>query len=143
MEFEIDAKLASDSRPIGRLRLCDLRLMRDARWPWLILIPRRNDVAELFELVGDEAVQAFRETTQAAAALKRVTRCEKINIAALGNVVRQLHIHVVARNAGDANWPQPVWGFGMPEFGDGMAPDTIAALAGELAKTGYFHANHI
>jgi diadenosine tetraphosphate (Ap4A) HIT family hydrolase len=143
MDFRIDQKLAADSTPIGRLLLCDLRLMNDARWPWLILVPRRNRVTEIFELSEEDMAATFRETALAAAALKAVTSCEKINVGALGNVVRQLHIHVVARQSGDANWPRPVWGFGAPVPHDGVPAKIIAALAAELAKTGNFHADNL
>lgn len=116
--FELDARLAADTVPVERLGLCTLLAMNDRRWPWLILVPMRPLVAELHELTPlDQAMLTF-ESNMAAVALKRVTQCTKINTAALGNIVRQLHVHVVARSEGDPNWPGPVWGHGKRETWD-------------------------
>jgi diadenosine tetraphosphate (Ap4A) HIT family hydrolase len=113
--FALDARLEADTLPVMRLGLCELRLMDDCRWPWLILVPRRQGIQEIHDLTPlDQAMLTF-ETNLAAQALKNVTACTKINTGALGNIVRQLHVHVVARNEGDANWPGPVWGFGPRE----------------------------
>lgn len=113
--FALDPRLERDSRPIVRLGLCELRLMDDSRWPWLVLVPRRQDVAEIHDLTPlDQAMLTF-ETNLVAQTLKEVTACTKINTGALGNIVRQMHIHVVARDEGDPNWPGPVWGFGQRE----------------------------
>ncbi|WP_028002195.1 HIT domain-containing protein [Sinorhizobium arboris] len=113
--FMLDERLERDGIPIDTLGLCQLRLMNDRRWPWLILVPQRADVSEVFELTPlDQAMLTF-ETNLVAAALKKATGAEKINIGALGNIVRQLHVHIVARREGDPNWPGPVWGFGKAE----------------------------
>jgi diadenosine tetraphosphate (Ap4A) HIT family hydrolase len=89
--------------------------MDDRRWPWFILVPQRPDISEVFELAPlDQAMLTF-ETNLVADALKRCRQAEKINIAAIGNIVRQLHVHVIARYENDANWPGPVWGFGQRE----------------------------
>ncbi|MBT9371539.1 HIT family protein [Rhizobium sp. CSW-27] len=110
--FELDARLERDSEFVTALGLCQLRLLKDSRWPWLMLVPQRADKTEIFELAPlDQAMLTF-ETNMIAEALKKVTGAKKINIGALGNVVSQLHVHVVARNEGDANWPGPIWGFG-------------------------------
>lgn len=110
--FALDPRLERDSQPVMSLGLCELRLMDDNRWPWLILVPQRQDVAEIHDLTPlDQAMLTF-ETNMVAQALKEVSACTKINTGALGNIVRQMHIHVVARNEGDPNWPGPVWGFG-------------------------------
>ncbi|MCY1665214.1 HIT family protein [Rhizobium sp. SL86] len=110
--FELDARLARDSELVTVLGLCQLRLLKDSRWPWLMLVPQRADKTEIFELAPlDQAMLTF-ETNMIGEALKKVTGAKKINIGALGNVVSQLHVHVVARNEGDANWPGPIWGFG-------------------------------
>ncbi|MCE6078135.1 HIT domain-containing protein [Agrobacterium vitis] len=113
--FRLDERLARDSQSILQLPLSDLRLSRDSRWPWLILVPRRNDVAEIFELSKDDQIQLLHEQVQVGAALKTATGATKINIAAIGNVVRQLHVHVVARFENDPNWPGPIWGYGVAE----------------------------
>lgn len=97
------------------LGLCELRIMNDRRWPWLILVPQRPDMEELHDLTPlDQAMLTF-EINLVGEALKRITGCTKINTGALGNVVRQLHVHVVARSEGDPNWPGPVWGHGARE----------------------------
>lgn len=113
--FELDARLDADSHPVLWLGLCELRLMNDKRWPWLVLVPQRAGIVELHDLTPlDQAMLTF-EANLVGQALKKATGCLKINTAALGNVVRQLHIHVVARNEGDPGWPGPVWGYGLRE----------------------------
>lgn len=110
--FELDERLDKDSFPITTVGLCQLRLMNDSRWPWLILVPQRADISELFELTPlDQAMLTF-ETNLVAEALNKAVRPVKINVAAIGNIVRQLHVHVIARFEDDPNWPGPVWGFG-------------------------------
>jgi len=92
-----------------------LRVMNDRRWPWLILVPQRPGIEEVHDLTPlDQAMLTF-EVNMAAQTLKRVTGCTKINTGALGNIVRQLHVHVIARSEGDAAWPGPVWGYGLRE----------------------------
>ena len=108
--FTLDRKLEADTECAIWLGLCELRVMNDSRWPWLILIPQRPGIEEIHQLTPlDQAMLAF-ETAMVSEMLQRVTRCDKINSAALGNIVRQLHVHVIARNEGDTNWPGPVWG---------------------------------
>lgn len=110
--FRLDDRLARDSVLITKLGLCQLRLQNDSRWPWLILVPQRNDVSELFDLTPlDQAVLTF-ETNLVSSALKDLTGAVKINVGALGNIVRQLHVHIIARNEGDPCWPGPIWGQG-------------------------------
>ena len=113
--FKLDHRLANDSISIMKTSLCDFRLARDCRWPWLILVPQRVGITEIFELTPLDQVMLTFETEMAASALKTATNATKINIAAIGNIVRQLHVHVIARFEGDANWPGPVWGFGKAE----------------------------
>lgn len=109
--FTLDERLARDSDLLIRLGLCELRLMRDSRWPWLVLVPQRGGVSEVFDLTPlDQAMLTFEQNT-VAAMLKNVSGATKINVAAIGNVVRQLHVHVIARFEGDPNWPGPVWGY--------------------------------
>jgi diadenosine tetraphosphate (Ap4A) HIT family hydrolase len=110
--FELDQRLANDTVLIAPLGLCQLRLMDDCRWPWLVLVPQRPSVSELFDLAPlDQAMLTF-ETNLVAETLKKARAPAKINVAAIGNIVRQLHVHIIARYEGDANWPGPVWGFG-------------------------------
>ncbi|MBP2236005.1 diadenosine tetraphosphate (Ap4A) HIT family hydrolase [Sinorhizobium kostiense] len=113
--FTLDERLERDGIPIASIGLCQLRLMNDRRWPWLILIPQREGVSEIFDLSPLDQTMLTFETMLVATALKKVTGAEKINVGALGNVVRQLHVHVIARRTGDPNWPGPVWGFGKAE----------------------------
>ena len=110
--FGLDQRLARDSELVATLDLCQLRLLKDSRWPWLMLVPQRDGMSEVFDLQPlDQALLTF-ETNMVGAALKKVTGATKINVGALGNIVRQLHVHVVARSEGDPNWPGPIWGFG-------------------------------
>jgi diadenosine tetraphosphate (Ap4A) HIT family hydrolase len=97
---------------VARLGLCELRLMDDSRWPWLILIPQRAAITEIHELSPLDQTMLTFEAGIAAQALQTVTGCDKINSGALGNIVRQLHLHVIGRNPGDPGWPGPVWGHG-------------------------------
>ncbi|WP_158885369.1 HIT family protein [Rhodanobacter sp. L36] len=124
-EFVLDARLTADSHPVATLPLCDVRLMNDARYPWLILVPRRSSMIEIAELPESDQATLWQEVNRAAAALRSTTPCEKINIGALGNIVRQLHVHVVARNQGDAAWPGPVWGHGMAKPYEAPPCDTL------------------
>ena len=113
--FVLDPRLEADSEPVLWLGLCELRMMNDRRWPWLLLVPQRPGAEEIHELTPlDQAMLTF-EGNMVAQALINVTGCTKINTAALGNIVRQLHVHVIARTEGDEAWPGPVWGHGMRE----------------------------
>lgn len=108
--YELDPRLAADTHPLATLELCELRLMDDANYPWLVLVPR---IAGARELVDLDAAQRHRLTDEldiAARVLRTVFRPFKLNVAALGNLVPQLHVHVIARFEGDPAWPAPVWG---------------------------------
>jgi len=131
--FHLDDRLARDSVLITTLGLCQLRLQNDCRWPWVVLVPQRNDVSELFDLTPlDQAVLTF-ETNLVASALKELTGAVKINVGALGNIVRQLHVHIIARNEGDPCWPGPIWGQGTPlPYAEQDKQDFIKKLAGAL-----------
>jgi diadenosine tetraphosphate (Ap4A) HIT family hydrolase len=113
--FELDPRLDHDTVHLAWLGLCELRLMDDRRFPWLVLVPQRPGAVEIHDLTPlDQAMLTF-ETNMVAQALENVTRCTKINSGALGNIVRQLHVHVVARFETDSAWPGPVWGSGPRE----------------------------
>lgn len=136
-EISLDPRLAADSIAIGKLALCEVRLQDDARFPWLVLVPQRENVSELFELAEPDQAAAMEEIARVSAALRAVTQCLKINVGALGNIVRQLHIHVVARDEGDAAWPGPVWGAGTRvAYDDAAKADLIARLQSALAMQG-------
>ena len=110
--FQLDARLAADTLFVAEWTLCRVLLMDDAQFPWLVLVPRREGLAELDDLAERDRAQLMREITRAMKVLRGVVECDKLNVGALGNIVRQLHVHVVARREGDAAWPGPVWGHG-------------------------------
>ena len=127
--FTLDPRLAADTLPVAALGLSDLRLMNDRRFPWLILVPRRAGAAEIIDLADGDRAALLGEIVRASEALRAAAQCDKLNVGALGNIVRQLHIHVVARVAGDAAWPGPVWGSGTAiAYMPGEAGRLIAAL---------------
>ena len=112
IDFDLHPQLEADTVALIDWPLSRLLLMNDRRFPWIVLVPRVVGASEIFDLsVGDRAV-LWREVDDVASKLKTETRALKINIGALGNIVRQLHVHVVARNASDGAWPGPVWGSG-------------------------------
>lgn len=135
MTFVLDERLARDGLVIGDLPLSRLLLMNDDRWPWFILVPRREGMVELTDLESAEQTQLMDEAGRAARFLKSYKRADKINIGALGNIVRQLHLHVVARVAGDPAWPAPVWGHGeATRYGEGAAQAFILAARKVLTR---------
>jgi len=112
MTFALADRILADTLAVTSLGLSDLRLMNDRRFPWLMLVPRKAGAEEIIDLDAGERAVLTEEIALVSAALRSVTGCDKLNVAALGNIVRQLHIHVVARFTGDAAWPGPVWGAG-------------------------------
>src|SRR5213075_2329761 len=108
--WSLHSRLQQDTIDIGDLPLCRVLVIKDANYPWLLLVPRRESAVEIIDLDEVEQAQLMTETTRVARALREITKCDKLNIAALGNVVPQLHVHVVARRQTDAAWPRPVWG---------------------------------
>lgn len=112
--WSLHGELGKDSIDIGDLPLCRVLVIKDAHYPWLLLVPRRQAVVEIIDLTETDQAQLMAEISRAARALKDITECDKLNIAALGNVVPQLHIHVIARRRSDLAWPRPVWGAAPP-----------------------------
>jgi len=108
--WSLHPQLEKDTIDIGDLPLSRVLVIRDANYPWLLLVPRRPEAVEIIDLDEVEQAQLMTETSRAARALKDVTKCDKLNIAALGNMVPQLHVHIIARRKQDAAWPRPVWG---------------------------------
>lgn len=108
--FALHPQLASDGIQIGQFELSQLLLINDRQYPWFVLVPRREDVTEIFQLDEEDRVQLLRESCWLAEALKDAFAADKINIAALGNMVSQLHVHHIVRYRNDAAWPAPVWG---------------------------------
>lgn len=109
--FALDPRLEQDTLHVGDFPLCRLLLMNDASYPWFILVPRREEVSELFQLDEADQRSLWRETNLLAEVLKDTFKADKMNVASLGNMVSQLHMHVIARRRGDAAWPAPVWGY--------------------------------
>ena len=127
--FVLDSRLQQDSLVLGEFPLCQLLLSKDANYPWFILVPKRAGISELFELDAAEQQQLWQETTLLAEALKASYAADKMNVATLGNVVSQLHMHVIVRQRDDAAWPAPVWGKCAPV---GYTDDQLQAVRQRL-----------
>ena len=127
--FKLDPRLAADTFLVEETPLSQVLLMNDARYPWLIVVPRRSDVTEPFELSEADQVQLWQESMRLGEAMKAHFAADKLNIAALGNQVAQLHVHHIARFHTDEAWPGPVWGVGSAVPYSDAARD---ALIGEL-----------
>ena len=112
MSFVLHPTLARDTVEVARFPLCRVLLMNDRRFPWLILVPEREGAREIHELAEEDRAVLIEEVARASVAMARLFRPDKMNVGALGNVVPQLHVHVVARFASDPAWPGPVWGSG-------------------------------
>jgi diadenosine tetraphosphate (Ap4A) HIT family hydrolase len=110
--YQLHPRLEQDTIRLGQFDLCDVLLMNDARYPWVILVPKRADITEVFQLRNDEQQHLMAESTFVTQQLAEMVSADKMNIAMLGNVVSQLHIHHVARFTTDAVWPDPIWGKG-------------------------------
>lgn len=124
-DVALDERLVEGSYPVTELPLCQLRLVDDTRYPWLMLIPRRRGVSEVFDLNETDQQQLWREASRVGQAFKEFLGGDKLNVANLGNVVPQLHVHLVLRRQGDEAWPGPVWGQGEPHRHD---LDELAAM---------------
>lgn len=109
-DFLLDPRLAADTILLADLPLSRLLMMRDGNYPWLILVPRRAGAVEILDLAAEDRAALWSEIERVAEALRAETAADKLNVAALGNVVAQLHVHVIARFRSDAAWPAPVWG---------------------------------
>lgn len=132
--FRLDTRLEGDTHAVAALELSELRLMDDARWPWLVLVPRLPGARELLDLDATQAARLLDEVRRCSLALQALHAPFKLNVAALGNVVEQLHVHVIARRRDDPAWPRPVWGVGdrLPYPGAARV-QAIDALRRELA----------
>ena len=108
--FELHARLAADSYYLGDFSLCALLLAKDANYPWFILVPRVADISEIYQLERAERSALLEESCVLSQLLQQVFAADKLNIAALGNVVPQLHLHHVVRFRDDVAWPAPIWG---------------------------------
>jgi diadenosine tetraphosphate (Ap4A) HIT family hydrolase len=135
-EFALDHRLAADSLPVAELELCSLRLMNDRRFPWLLLIPRRVRCVEILDLGRADQTRLWNEILLVSGLLKNLVKPDKLNVAALGNQVAQLHVHLIARYRDDAAWPMPVWGSGPGEPRGGEAEKLIRQFRQSLADLG-------
>ncbi|WP_081049755.1 HIT domain-containing protein [Pseudomonas rhizoryzae] len=108
--FQLDSRLAGDTLEVASLTLCRVLLLNDRRYDWLVLVPHRESVTEILDLAPDDQQQLWQEVTLVAQVLRNTQPGHKLNIGALGNVVRQLHVHLVLRCEEDPAWPGPVWG---------------------------------
>lgn len=135
-EFVLDPRLEESSVPVADWPLAQLRLKDDARFHWLLLIPRRAGVAELTDLDEADYGQLCAEILAATRLVQEIARPDKTNVATLGNVVPQMHVHIIARFRSDPAWPDPVWGHGA---GPSYPPHTLAVLAERYAKAAGVH----
>jgi diadenosine tetraphosphate (Ap4A) HIT family hydrolase len=135
-DWELDPLLERDTVAIGDMPLSRVLLIKDATYPWLLLVPRRHLASEIPDLDMIEQALLMSEIAHASRTLKALTDCDKINVAALGNVVPQLHVHVIARSRGDAAWPRPVWNAVPPrDYASGDLEKLLASLRQRLTLT--------
>lgn len=133
--FSLDPKLAADTTPLTRWSLCRVLLMNDSNFPWLVLVPERPGLEDFHDLAPADLADATAEIVRASRALETLFQPHKLNVAALGNVVRQLHIHVVARFTSDAAWPRPIWGVVPTKpYSDAERAATVARLKRALGR---------
>ena len=131
MTFQIDSRLAADTIPVGDLALSSVLLLNDARFPWFVLVPRIGGASEVTDLSEEQSVQLMQEIRIAARVMMELSRPDKVNVGALGNIVAQLHVHVIGRFRSDPAWPGPVWGHGART----PYPDHAASALIERAAT--------
>jgi diadenosine tetraphosphate (Ap4A) HIT family hydrolase len=129
--WALHPQLQQDTIDIGDLPLSRVLVVKDAHYPWLMLVPRRPDTVEIIDLDEVGQAQLMTEISRVGRALKDITKCDKLNVAALGNVVPQLHVHIIARRKSDAAWPRPVWGVMPPLAHDA---DEVQRFISELRR---------
>lgn len=132
--FHLHPRLQEETILIGNLCLSRILLMNDRRYPWLILVPERPDITELFQLDARDQLQLMQEISCLAQELAQAYHADKINIAALGNVTPQLHCHLIVRYRSDLAWPQPVWSIGKPEAYTEQVLQSIIPRLQELSR---------
>lgn len=130
--FELHPRLDADTFELGRLPLCRVLLMNDATYPWMILVPQRPGLREIHELDEADQMQLMRESCLVARTMATMFEADKMNVAALGNMVPQLHVHHIARHTGDPAWPAPVWGRTPPRP---YAPGEVEKLLARFVLT--------
>jgi diadenosine tetraphosphate (Ap4A) HIT family hydrolase len=136
MSFALHPQLAADTVEVTRLGLCRVLLSNDATYPWLILVPEIDGLRDLHDLPPGENARLMDEVRRASRALQTLFTPDKINVAALGNQVPQLHVHVIARHKGDPAWPKPVWGAAPPHsYDDDARAQRLTALRAALGAS--------
>ncbi len=139
-KFVVSPPLLASTVPLYALKLCDARLQADARWPWIVLVPRRVGARELEHLSPPDRAQLMEEIILAGSAVRAAGAAlgrpvDKLNVATLGNITPQLHVHVLGRRSDDAAWPQPVWGAGEPApYGEAALKAAVSAATDILAS---------
>jgi diadenosine tetraphosphate (Ap4A) HIT family hydrolase len=137
MGFTLHERLRQDCLALGDFPLSRLLLMNDSRFPWCILVPAREGVTEIHQLEWDDQVQLLRESGRLSQSLTRLYQPDKLNIAAIGNLVPQLHLHHVVRYRDDVAWPAPVWGKGSPaRYTEAQADSQVSSLRASLGEPG-------
>jgi diadenosine tetraphosphate (Ap4A) HIT family hydrolase len=133
-DFILHSKLAADTFEVLSLKVSQLLLMNDARYPWLILVPEVSDMRDLHNLSTKQYHSVTQEIAQVSKVLESVTQAHKMNVGALGNMVPQLHIHIIARQTNDAAWPAPVWGVGEAQpYSQDAAKILVQQIASKLS----------
>ncbi|QQP97692.1 HIT domain-containing protein [Lysobacter enzymogenes] len=133
--WHLHPQLADDTHPVAQFELCELRLMDDANHPWLILVPKVDGAVELIDLSEDQQQTLTREIAATSRALQAAFAPHKLNVAALGNLVPQLHVHVIARYREDIAWPRPVWGMATAQpYSPEALVQRLRVLQGALAR---------
>ena len=130
--FQLHPQLEKDTFPVLDLKLCKVLLMNNANYPWLILVPMRENARDLFDIPTQDHALLWQEIRHVHETLKALTNAEKMNVGALGNMVPQLHIHIIARHSTDAAWPAPVWGGPAIKYEEGAAETFISKLSQTL-----------
>ena len=131
MQFDVDERLLADGFSLGETNLCVVLLMNDSRFPWFVLVPKFPGASEIYDLNDDQRTQLFAESAQFARAIMTCFQGDKCNVAALGNMVPQLHIHHIVRYKHDAAWPGPIWGVGKAES---YSDDSVAKMRAKLSQ---------
>lgn len=131
IKFELHPRLAADCEILGELSLARVLLMKDANYPWVILVPKINDIRELHELSEKDQQQLIAESSFVSARMQDIFQADKMNVAALGNMVPQLHVHIIARFENDPAWPNPIWGAVSPLA---YSPEALSEQVKRLQK---------
>ncbi len=142
MNFQLDKTLEADSLLMGRFELSYLLLMNDSHYPWFTLVPRRADVTEIYQLCDADQKLLWQESKILSRVIMDYFSGDKLNIAAIGNIVSQLHLHHVVRFKQDATWPKPIWGqLPMTRYSNENAQRVISGVSKRLELSGFFPSN--